>query len=107
VDSDVWIVAIVIGVPVVCGIGAGIIHGWMKMRLKYRELEVQQQKLLAEERLRTDELNAKILKMDDFGLSPVEIASLAEDVRRLREEVAALRQEMSSRAGEQSTHGGT
>ncbi len=105
--SDVYIIAIVVGLPSVVGVGAVIIHEWMKMRLKHRQLEVEQQKLAAEERLRTDELNAKILKMDDFGLSPVEIASLAEDVRRLREEVAQLRQEMSNLAGGQTARGGT
>ena len=95
--TAVFIVFIVIGVPVLGGIGAGVIGQWMKLRLKHREIELQQQKLASEERLRTDELNAKILKMDDFGLSPVEIASLAEDVRRLREEVAQLRQEIANR----------
>jgi len=92
----------VFGAPV----AGGLVYAWMKMRIRHHEIELQQQKLAAEQQLRTDELNAKILKMDDFGLSPVEIASLAEDVRRLREEVAQLRQEMSSRTSEQSAHGG-
>jgi len=78
-------------------IAGGLVYAWMKMRLRHHEIELQQQKLAAEQQLRTDELNAKILKMDDFGLSPVEIASLAEDVRRLREEVAQLRQEITNR----------
>ena len=106
-DSAVWIMAIVVGIPVVCGIGYAAFEETLKWRLKMRELKVQEQKLAMEEKLRTDELNARILRMDDFGLSPVEIASLAEDVRRLREEVAQVRQEMSSRAGEQSARGGT
>ena len=63
-------------------------------------MKVQEKKLAIEQQLRTDELNVRILKMDDFGLSPVEIASLAEDVRRLREEVAQLRQEIGTRLSE-------
>lgn len=70
---------------------------WMRTKLKHRDLELQRQRFEAEQQLRLDEMNAKILKMDDFGLSPVEIASLTEDVRRLREEVAQLRQEIQSR----------
>lgn len=96
-DTVVWIAAIVVGVPVVCTFGTGIVLGWMKTRVKHRELRLQEEKLAVEERLRTDELNARILRMDDFGLSPAEIASLAEDVRRLREEVAQLRQEITNR----------
>jgi hypothetical protein len=70
---------------------------WMRTRLKHRDLKLKEDKLALEERLRTDELNAKLLRMDDFGLSPVEVASLAESVRQLREEVSQLRQEISSR----------
>lgn len=70
---------------------------WMRTRLKYKDIELQRQRFEAEQQLRLDEMNARILKMDDFGLSPAEIASLAEDVRRLREEVAQLRQEMKNR----------
>jgi hypothetical protein len=70
---------------------------WMRTRLKHNEIEFQRERLAADQQLRMDELNAKILKMDDFGLSPAEIASLASDVRQLREEVAQLRREMTDR----------
>ncbi len=72
---------------------------WMRTRLKHRDLKLKEDRLAAEERMRTDELNARMLRMDDFGLAPAEIASLAESVRQLREEVAQLRQEISSRSG--------
>jgi hypothetical protein len=93
--NEIAIVAIIMvfGAPVV-GVLAIV---WMRTRLKHRDLELQRQRLQAEQQLRMDELNAKIIKMDDFGLSPGEIASLAEDVRRLREEVAQLRQELQNR----------
>lgn len=96
-DTVVWIAWIVVGVPVLCAFAAGVSIAWMKMRVKHRELKLQEQRLAAEERLRTDEHNARILRMDDLGLSPAEIASLADDVRRLREEVAQLRQEITNR----------
>ena len=96
-DTAVWIAWIVVGVPVLCGVGATVVLAWLKTRVKHRELKIQEDKLKSEERLRTDELNARILRMDDFGLSPAEIASLADEVRRLREEVAQLRQEITNR----------
>ncbi len=98
VDTAVWIVAIVVGVPVVCGVGSGLLFSWMKHRVKHRELRLQERKLAMEEELRQDELNAKLLRMDDFGVSPLEISSLADSIRQLREEVAQLRKEINSRA---------
>lgn len=82
-------------IVIIClaGIGLGALEELLKCRLKLREIKVKERELAMQERLQADELNAKILKMDDFGLSPVEIASLTDDVRRLREEVAQLRQE--------------
>jgi hypothetical protein len=99
-ETIIWITAIVVGVPVICVFGTGVVAIVGHLRLKAREMKVQEKKLAIEQQLRNDELNAKILKMDDFGLSPVEIASLAEDVRRLREEVAQLRQEIGTRLSE-------
>ena len=99
----IWIAAIVVGVPVVCGFGVGMVSLILWWRLKVRELKVREQQLAMEERLSSDELNAKLLKLDDFGLSPVELASLTEDVRRLREEVAQLKQQISSLQGGQTT----
>ena len=98
----VWIAAIVVGVPVVCVFGVGLISIILDMRLKVRQLKMQEQKLAMEERLSSDELNAKLLRLDDYGLSPVELASLTEDVRRLREEVAQLKQQISSLQGGQT-----
>jgi len=99
-ETIIWITAIVVGVPVICVFGTGVVAIVGHWRLKAREMKVQEKKLAIEQQLRTDELNVRILKMDDFGLSPVEIASLAEDVRRLREEVAQLRQEIGTRLSE-------
>jgi hypothetical protein len=96
-ETIIWVAAIVVGVPVICVFGVGAVAILSHWRLKAHEIKVQEKKLAIEHELRSDELNAKILKMDDFGLSPVEIASLVEDVRRLREEVAQLRQEITNR----------
>lgn len=96
-DSAVWIAAIVVCVPVFTFFGTIIAAVTMKNKVKHRELKLQEDKLAADTRLRTDELNAKLLRMDDFGLSPAEVASLTESVRQLREEVAQLRQEINSR----------
>lgn len=87
-------------IVIIClaGIGLGALEELLKWRLKLRELKVKERELAVQERIQADELNAKILRMDDFGLSPAEVASLAEDVRRLREEVAQLRQETQSRS---------
>jgi hypothetical protein len=106
-ETIIWVAAIVVGIPVICVFGVGAVAILSHWRLKAHEMKVQEKKLAIEHELRSDELNAKLLRMDDFGLSPVEIASLVEDVRRLREEVAALRHEMSSRASGQSAQGGT
>jgi hypothetical protein len=92
-STAVWIVLIV----VVAGVGSEVIEHILKWRLKVHELKVQEMKLRMEDRLKSDELNAKLLHMDDLGLSPTELASLAENVRQLRDEVAQLRQEITSR----------
>ena len=97
-DTAVWITMIVIGIPVLAGVGAGVIAMVLKWRTRVHELRVQEMKLKMEDRLKSDELNAKLLRMDDLGLSPAELASLTENVRQLREEVAQLRQEISSRS---------
>lgn len=96
-DSLVYIVALVIGIPVLGGILISIVallRGWW---LKARELKVQEERIRMEERVRTDELNAKILRMDDMGISPLDFASMAEELRRLRDEVAQLKQELNTR----------
>lgn len=93
----VWIFAIVVGVPIIGTLALVLTLVGMKTRVRHREIKLQEDKLALEERLRTDELNARLLRMDDFGLSDAEVASLAESVRQLREEVAQLRQEITNR----------
>ncbi len=96
-ESWVIAVAIVVGIPVFGAILIPIIalvRGWW---IKARELNVEEQRIRLEDKIRTDELNAKILRMDDLGISPSELASLAEEVRQLRQEVAQIKQELNNR----------
>lgn len=97
-DAGVWIVMIVIGVPVIGGLAYAAFEEVLKSRMKLQKLKVEEQRLKAEHSLRADELNAKILRMDDMGISPGEIASLREEVRQLREEMARIRQDINTRA---------
>lgn len=96
-DSFVAVVALVVGIPVVGGTLVGmtalIFHWWKKAR----EMKIQEKRLEMEERLKSDDLNARILRMDELGFSPQEIASLADEVRRLREEVSQIRQQIDTR----------
>jgi hypothetical protein len=92
-----WIALIVTTIPTLSVFGTIIGIVWMRTKLKHRDLKLKEDQLALDERLRTEEINAKLLRMDDFGLSPVEIASLAENVRQLREEVAQLRQEINNK----------
>ena len=94
-----WViaVAIIIGIPVVGGIAIPIVallRGWW---IRARELKVEEERIRLEDKIRTDELNAKILRMDDWGVSPNELASLSEEVRRLRQELAELKQNLDNR----------
>lgn len=92
----VTIVTIAVGLPVfgVCAIVIiALLRGYS---LKTKELRYKEQQLKAEERLKTEELNAQILRMDD-GISAAQIVSLADEVRRLREEVAQLKQDLNNR----------
>ena len=96
-DSWVIAVAIVVGVPVLGAILIPIIalvRGWW---IKARELNVEEQRIRLEDKIRTDELNARILRMDDLGISPNDLASLAEEVRQLRQELAQIKQELNNR----------
>lgn len=92
-DQVVLIVAIAVGIPVILDYAQKLYRD----SLKARELAIQERKLQMEEKLRSDELNAKILRMDDLGVSPEEIASLASEVRQLRQEVVQMRQELNGR----------
>ncbi len=96
-EAGVLIVAIVIGIPVIGGLLYAAFEKTLNTNLRLQELKVEEQRLRAEQALRTDELNAKILRMDDMGMSPTDIASLTEEIRQLREEVAKLKQEMNNR----------
>ncbi|MCL4500054.1 MAG: hypothetical protein M1335_07445 [Chloroflexi bacterium] len=92
--TAVIIVFIVIGLPV----SLPFALGFYKHHLKARELRLQEKRLEIEQKLRQDELNAKIIRMDDLGVSPTEIASLAEEVRQLRQEMAQIKQEINNRS---------
>ena len=97
-STAVMVVMIVIGVPILGGIAGGVINSMIKAKIKLRELDVQEQKIRLEDKLRTDELNAKILQMDDLGMSAGDIATLSEQVRQLREEITRLKQDINNRS---------
>ena len=98
-DDGVLIIAIVVGIPVIGSLLYAAYEHSTKMRLKMSEIELERDRLRLEEKLKTDELNAKILRMDDLGMSPTDLAALSEQVRQLREEVAGLKQELHGRVG--------
>ena len=79
-DNGVLIVGIVVGLPVVGGLCYAAFEEYQKSRLKAQQLRIEEKKLAMEEKLRNDELNAKILQMDDLGLTGAQIASLMEEV---------------------------
>jgi hypothetical protein len=85
------------GLTVAGGIGYSVFEDILKARLRTRELKLQEKRIQMEQQLRTDDLNAKILRMDDLGISPNDLTSLAEEVRQLREEVSRLKQDLNSR----------
>ena len=96
-DSVIILVAVIVGLPVLGGSAIAItalIRGWS---LKAREIKLKEHQMRVEERLRADELNARILRMDDYGISPAEFSQLAEEVRQLREEIAKLKQDVNGR----------
>lgn len=89
--------AVIVGLPTLGGSLIAItalIRGWS---LKAREMKLKEEQLRMEERLRTDEMNAKILRADGYGISPAEFNQLAEEVRQLREEMARMRQDVNGR----------
>jgi hypothetical protein len=97
VDGVITLVGVIVGLPVLGGSAIAItalIRGWS---LKAREIKLREHQMRVEERLRSDEMNARILKMDDYGISPAEFSRLAEEVRQLREEVARLKQDTNGR----------
>jgi len=100
VDGVITLVAVIVGLPVLGGSAIAItalIRGWA---LKARELKLREHQMRVEERLRTDEMNARILHMDDYGISPAEINQLAEEVRQLREEMKQMQQNIDVRLGQ-------
>lgn len=94
---DELITFIVIGLPIVSIVGAKVIANVLKAKTRIQELRVEEERLKMEQGLRSDELNARILRMDDLGTTPQEIASLTEEVRQLREEVSRLKQDATNR----------
>src|SRR5690242_12811067 len=93
--TAVCVVFIVIGLPV----SLPFLRGFYKDYVKHRELKIQEKRLEMEERLKQDELNARIIHMDDFGMSPNDIAMLAQEVRMLRQELNEMKQSMNNRIG--------
>lgn len=91
-----WL-AVIIGFPIIGGSAIAItalLRGWW---LKSRELKIQERRIAMEERIQQDELNAKILRMDDYGLSASDIAALTEQIRQLQSEIADIRRELNVR----------
>jgi hypothetical protein len=103
-NEFIWLmclVGIVIGLPVLCGVlisVASIIRSW---HIKSRELKLEEKKLLIDEKLRAEEMNARILNMDSGAVSAAAMAELADQVRQLREEVAELRRQGASQTTNQ------
>ncbi len=90
---EVLITAISIGTPCFI-ITLALLRGWW---VKGRELKVQEKRIQMEERLRSEELNARILRSEEPGLSVSDLSCLTDEVRQLRQEVAQLRQEVNTR----------
>jgi len=96
-NTDIVVVGIVIGGPILAWLVKSIVKETYSVGLKLAELKLKAKQAAIEEKMRSDELNAKILYMDDYGISPVQLNQLAEEVRQLREEVARLRQDTNGR----------
>lgn len=95
-DSAITIVSIVIGFPVLGGSLIAIVALLRSWWLRARELSVQEQRIRMEEKLRSDELNARILAMDDAGASASQVEQLMEEIRQLRQEVGQVRQDVNN-----------
>ena len=91
-QPEVMITAISIGAPCFI-IMVALLRGWW---VKGRELKVQEKRIEMEERLRSEELNARILRSEEPGLSASELSGLTDEVRQLRQDVAQLRQEINT-----------
>jgi|GEM_PF-1485609 len=98
--TAVFIVAIVIGIPVVSESVVKIVGMLKDWRLKAAELKIKEKQIESENAMRLDAFNAKILRMDDLGLSATDIVSLTEEVRQLRQEVRELRQSSTNQSME-------
>ena len=93
-ETEVLIAAISVGSPCFI-ILIALMRGWW---VKGRELKLQEKRIQMEERLRSEELNARILRSEDPGVSPSDLSGWTEELRQLRQEVSQLRQEINSRA---------
>jgi len=91
-EPEVMITAIAVGAPCFIILMA-LLRGWW---VKGRELRVQEKRIQMEERLRSEELNARILRSEEPGLSASDLSGLTEELRQLRQEVAQLRQEINT-----------
>jgi hypothetical protein len=92
-EKEVMIAAISVGSPCFI-IMVALLRGWW---VKGRELKVQEKRIQMEERLRSEELNARILRSEEPGISASDLCGLTDELRQLRQEVAQLRQEVSTR----------
>ena len=92
-EKEVLISVVSVGGPCFI-ILVALLRGWW---IKARELKIQEKRIQMEEKLRSDELNARILRSDEPGLTAGQLASLTEEVRQLRQELAQLRQEVNTR----------
>jgi hypothetical protein len=92
-QSEVMIAAISIGAPSFI-IMVALLRGWW---VKGRELRIQEKRIQMEERLRSEELNARILRSEEPGLSVSDLSGVTEEIRQLRQEVAQLRHEVNTR----------
>ena len=92
-------VALGVGLPVL-GLTiialTALLRGWW---LKSREIRLQEMRIHMEEKLRSEEINARIWKAEDTSLSGGQIAALAEEMRQLRQEVADIKNNLNSRVG--------
>jgi len=90
---------LIFGLPVGGAFLLGFYVIWKAFAAGGRRHKLEEMRMKHEHQARMDELNAKIIKMDDLGISPIEFAGLTEEVRRLRQELEEMRQQITSLRG--------